>query len=201
MDTDIGEILNFWFGEIKDGLTEQDRNSFWFMPNREVDEVIREKFEELVIQAGAGKLASWESDSKGSLALIILLDQFTRNIYCRNKEAFRYDAEARKICTGGIAKGFDKELEVIERCFFYLPLEHSENLDDQNKCVELFEDLLVTANRNQIAIIKNSLDYAILHRDIIQRFGRFPHRNKALNRQSSKEELDFLSKQGNKFGQ
>ncbi len=199
--TDIEQILSFWFGEIKGGLTVQDRNEFWFMPDAEVDRTIRDKFENVVIQAGRGELKDWEKSPRGSLALIILLDQFTRNIYRGKREAYQYDSIARRICVEGLDKDLERELEVIEKCFYYLPLEHSESLEDQNRCVKLFEGLLITANRNHMAIIKNSLDYADLHRDIIWKFGRFPHRNEVLSRESTEEELDFLSKQGIKFGQ
>jgi len=194
-------ILDFWFGEIKDGLTVEDRNKFWFMPNADVDNTIRDKFEDLVRQAGSGKLKSWEGTPRGNLALIILLDQFTRNIYRGKPDAFKYDSIARRMCTEGIKNGTDKKLEIIERCFYYLPLEHSENLEDQDRCVKLFEELLVRVDKSKITLIKNSLDYAVLHRSIIEEFGRFPHRNKILNRESTKQELDFLLKQGNKFGQ
>ncbi len=199
--TEIENILDFWFGQIRDGLTVEDRNSFWFMPNHEVDISIRQKFEELVIKAGMGELIDWENSPRGSLALIILLDQFTRNIYREKAEAFKFDNEALRICKTGIEIGLDRELEIIEKCFYYLPLEHSENLEDQNMCVKLFEDLLASVNENHIKVVKNSLNYAIIHRDIIKQFGRFPHRNNVLSRHSTKEELEFLSKRGNKFGQ
>ena len=199
--TEIEKILDFWFGEIKDGLTVEDRNKFWFMPNADVDSTIRDKFEDLVRQAGSGKLKSWQSTARGSLALIILLDQFTRNIYRGFSEAFKYDSIARRICTEGIKNGTDKRLEIIERCFYYLPLEHSENLEDQDRCVKLFEELLVRVDKSKITLIKNSLDYAVLHRSIIEEFGRFPHRNKILNRESTQQEVDFLLKQGIKIGQ
>ncbi len=201
MEAVIKAILDFWFGEIKDGLTVEDRNKFWFMPNADVDSTIRDKFEDLVRQAGSGKLKSWQSTARGSLALIILLDQFTRNIFRGKPDAFQYDSIARRICTEGIKNGTDKKLEIIERCFYYLPLEHSENLEDQNQCVKLFEELLVRVDKSKISLIKNSLDYAVLHRKIIEEFGRFPHRNIILNRESTQQELDFLLKQGIKFGQ
>lgn len=201
MEAVLKAILDFWFGEIKDGLTVEDRNKFWFMPNADVDNTIRDKFEDLVRQAGSGKLKSWEGTPRGNLALIILLDQFTRNIYRGKPDAFKYDSIARRMCTEGIKNGTDKKLEIIERCFYYLPLEHSENLEDQDRCVKLFEELLVRVGKSKITLIKNSLDYAVLHRSIIEEFGRFPHRNKILNRESTKQELDFLLKQGNKFGQ
>jgi len=197
----IKTILDFWFGEIKDGLIVEDRNKFWFMPNADVDSTIRDKFEDLVRQAGSNKLKSWQSTVKGSLALIILLDQFTRNIYRGFSKAFKYDSIARTICTEGIKNGTDKKLEIIERCFYYLPLEHSENLEDQDRCVKLFEELLVRVDKTKISLIKNSLDYAVLHRSIIEEFGKFSHRNKILNRESTQQELDFLLKEGIKFGQ
>ncbi len=201
MEAVIKAILDFWFGEIKDGLTVEDRNKFWFMPNADVDSTIWDKFEDLVRQAGSEKLKNWQSTARGSLALIILLDQFTRNIYRGKPDAFKYDSIARRMCTEGIKNGTDKKLEIIERCFYYLPLEHSENLEDQDRCVKLFEELLVRVDKSKITLIKNSLDYAVLHRSIIEEFGRFPHRNKILNRESTKQELDFLLKQGNKFKQ
>ncbi len=199
--TEIERILDFWFGEIKDGLNVEDRNKFWFMPNVNVDNTIRDKFEDLVRQAGSGKLKSWQSTARGSLALIILLDQFTRNIFRGKPDAFQYDSIARRICTEGIKNGTDKKLEIIERCFYYLPFEHSENLEDQDRCVKLFEELLIRVDKSKISLIKNSLDYAVLHRKIIEEFGRFPHRNIILNRESTQQELDFLLKQGIKFGQ
>ena len=199
--TEIERILDFWFGEIKDGLTVEDRNKFWFMPNADVDSTIRDKFEDLVTGAGSGKLKRWESTPGGSLALIILLDQFTRNIFRGKPDAFQYDSIARRICSEGIKNGTDKKLEIIERCFYYLPLEHSENLEDQDRCVKLFEELLIRVDKSKISLIKNSLDYAVLHRKIIEEFGRFPHRNIILNRESTQQELDFLLKQGIKFGQ
>ncbi|HSG30706.1 MAG TPA: DUF924 family protein [Thermodesulfobacteriota bacterium] len=201
MNKYIEYVLDFWFGDIRDGLIVENRNDFWFMPNSQIDNTIREEFEELVVKAGKGKLIHWEQSAKGTLALIILLDQFTRNIYRGKREAFQFDAEALRICKAGIQRGHDRELEVIEKCFYYLPLEHSENLEEQDKCVKLFEDLLVTVDSNKVSIVKNSLDYAVLHRNIIEKFGRFPHRNEVLNRKSTNEELVFLSKQGNKFGQ
>ena len=196
MEAVIKAILDFWFGEIKDGLTVEDRNKFWFMPNVNVDNTIRDKFEDLVRQAGSGKLKSWQSTARGSLALIILLDQFTRNIFRGKPDAFQYDSIARRICTEGIKNGTDKKLEIIERCFYYLPLEHSENLEDQDRCVKLFEELLIRVDKSKISLIKNSLDYAVLHRKIIEEFGRFPHRNKVLGRESTKEELEHLEKHG-----
>lgn len=201
MEAVIKAILDFWFGEIKDGLTVEDRNKFWFMTNADVDSTIRDKFEDLVRQAGSEKLKSWQSTARGNLALIILLDQFTRNIYRGKPDAFKYDSIARRMCTEGIKNGTDKKLEIIERCFYYLPLEHSENLEDQDRCVKLFEELLVRVDKSKISLIKNSLNYAVLHRSIIEEFGRFPHRNKILNRESTQQELDFLLKQGIKFGQ
>ena len=199
--TEIERILDFWFGEIKDGLNVEDRNKFWFMPNVNVDSTIRDKFEDLVTGAGSGKLKSWESTPGGSLALIILLDQFTRNIFRGKPDAFQYDSIARRICSEGIKNGTDKKLEIIERCFYYLPLEHFENLEDQDRCVKLFKELLVRVDKSKISLIKNSLDYAVLHRKIIEEFGRFPHRNIILNRESTQPDLAFLLNQGIKFGQ
>ncbi len=140
--SEINIILDFWFGEIRDGFTIEDRNGFWFMPNESVDKTIKGKFGDLVTEAGSGKLKKWGSSPRGCLALIILLDQFTRNIYRGSAEAFQYDNDARRICKHGIKDGTDKKLEIIERCFYYLPLEHTENIEDQQLCLELLKKIL-----------------------------------------------------------
>lgn len=198
---EIQKILKFWFGEIRDGLCVEDRNDLWFIPDDQTDARIKNDFEHLVLKAGDGELSGWESSPSGSLALIILLDQFPRNIYRRTPNAFKFDEQAGRICKQGFLEGIDKELELIQKCFYYMPLEHSENIDDQNLCVDLYERMKESASDKHQDQINYSLKYARMHRDIIQRFGRFPHRNKILNRKSTQAELDFMSNEGLNFGQ
>jgi uncharacterized protein (DUF924 family) len=199
--TDIERILKFWFGEITDGLTVEDRNEFWFMANNQTDIKIKNEFEHLVIKAGDGKLSWWEGSAKGSLALIILLDQFPRNIYRGTPKAFQFDEYASRICKQGLLEEKDKDLELIQRCFYYLPLEHSEDIKDQDMCVALYQNMKESAKKQHLKQIEYSLKYAEIHRDIIKKFGRFPHRNKILSRNTTKAELEFLSKEATSFGQ
>lgn len=198
---EVDKILDFWFGEIRDGLCVDDRNEFWFMPDKQTDIAIKNDFENLVLKAADGILSDWESSPTGSLALIILLDQFPRNIYRGTPNAFQFDGQARRICKHGLLEGIDQELELIQRCFYYMPLEHSENTDDQDLCVNIYIKMKETADKIHIDQINHSLKYARIHRDIIISFGRFPHRNKILNRKSTRAELDFISNEGYRFGQ
>lgn len=198
---EIGEIIEFWFGEIRDGLCVEDRNEFWFMPDKQTDLTIKNDFEYLVLKAADGKLSDWKSSPEGSLSLILLLDQFPRNIYRGTPNAFQFDEHAKRICKAGLLEGMDKELVLIQKCFYYMPLVHSENIDDQNLYMDLHSRMKSTAGDIQLNQINHSLNYAGIHRDIIKRFGRFPHRNKIMNRKSTQAELDFLSDEGHSFGQ
>ena len=132
---------------------------------------------------------------------MILLDQFTRNIYRGDARAFAGDPQARELVKQGLATGLDKALTPIQRSFFYMPLEHSESLQDQDQCVALFEQLLEEVPQQGKAVIQSSLDFAIKHRDIIRQFGRFPHRNQAIGRSSTPEEQAYLNSGGARFGQ
>ena len=135
------------------------------------------------------------------MALIILLDQFTRNIFRGSPRAFEGDERARSVLNAALARGFDHSLSYKERCFIYMPLEHSESLADQQRCVELFEALLAQAPAAYHANIGSSLNFAIKHRDIIREFGRFPHRNEILGRMATPEEMRYLADGGARFGQ
>jgi len=198
---DIDKILDFWFGEIRDGLCVEDRNEFWFMSDKRTDISIKNDFEHLVLKAAYGKLSVWERTPIGGLALIILLDQFPRNIYRGTPDAFRFDEYARRICKQGLLEEMDSELELIHRCFYYMPLEHSEDMKDQELCVNLYRSMKESADKKHQDQINHSLKYAQIHRDIIQRFGRFPHRNKILYRKSTEAEMNFISNEGPKYGQ
>ena len=156
----------------------------------------------LILQkATQGQLTSWEQYPRGRLALIVLLDQFSRNIYRGTAQAFAQDELALSLCLQGIDIGHDLALRPIERTFYYLPMEHPESLEIQDKCVQHYEQLVASVPPPTAKELQSSLDYAISHRDIIARFGRFPHRNKLLGRASTAAEREYLSQGGATFGQ
>ncbi len=197
----IEEIIRFWFGEIKDGFPADDMNWLWWAGGEDIDRNIRERFGELVVQAGNGELNDWAKTAEGRLALIILLDQFTRNIYRKSAEAFAHDADALKLTLEGIEQGHDAELEPMQRIFMYMPLEHAEDLEMQNLCVEKFRETLEPYLNDVDKKVINYLEASTKHRAIIKQFGRFPHRNEVLGRPSTPEEEAYLSGDHQRFGQ
>jgi len=194
-------VLDFWFG---DGLTlgwpSQDMGKRWFNGGPELDEEIRQTFGKLVEQALAGGLAGWEAQPLGRLALVILLDQFPRHIFRGKGQAFAGDEQAQRLVSDALAQGIDEALPWIGRVFLYMPLTHAENLALQEEGVRRFSALLAAVPEAHRASAQGSLDFAVKHRDIIARYGRFPHRNTALGRTSSALEFEFL-KIGPRFGQ
>jgi uncharacterized protein (DUF924 family) len=172
------DVLDFWFKEIP--------SESWFKSDPAVDSIIRERFEETWRAARADTLRDWTASQDGALAYVILLDQFPRNMFRGSANAYATDGLAREAARHAIARGFDLELPIVARSFLYLPLMHSEHLADQEDCVRLTQERLGEAHF--------SYPFAVRHRDAIARFGRFPARNCALGRQSSPEEIEFLSK-------
>lgn len=161
----------------------------------------RTNFEEDLKLAIEGKLKSWEDASRSTLALIILLDQFSRNIYRGTAKAFAQDSLALEICLRAIDNGFDKMLHSVERLFFYMPLEHSEDIEIQKKSVEYFSvmEKLFPTPPSLASMVSEFRKYAEMHYVIIERFGRFPHRNEVLGRESTPEEIEFLKQPGSSF--
>lgn len=194
-------IREYWFGAAWEdaAVTARERAALWWSKNLELDNQIRRRFESCVIKAGSGELDHWASNPQDRLALILLTDQFPRSIYRDSANAFAFDTKALSLARDGIDAGFDISLRPLERVFFYLPLEHSESLADQQRSVSLFQKLLDEAGPDQKPTFAEYLDFAARHRDIISRFGRFPHRNKALGRISTSEELSFLQQPGSGF--
>lgn len=176
MTADPSDILEFWFREIP-----AER---WFRADAAFDREVGDRFEAVWRTAREGALSGWESTQDGALALVIVLDQFPRNMFRGRAEAFATDEEARAVAKRAIALGFDRAASEIERPFFYLPLMHSEALTDQELCLRLTVERLGEAHY--------SYPFAIRHKDVIARFGRFPARNQALHRESRKEEKVFL---------
>jgi uncharacterized protein (DUF924 family) len=193
-------ILDFWFGSTPDDtVATKERADLWWSKNTATDDEIRRRFEIYVILAVSEQLKDWLSSPRGRLALIILTDQFPRNIYRDTARAFSCDEKALTWCIEGLEKKVDRQLRPIERVFFYLPLEHAEHLVHQDLSVKCFSELAVDITAQQQNIFEEYLNYAIRHREIIERFGRFPHRNEVLGRESTPEELAFLSEPRSSF--
>lgn len=194
-------VLDFWFGDgLKLGWPSQDMGKRWFTGGPELDEKIRQTFGKLVEQALAGRLAGWEAQPLSRLALVILLDQFPRNIFRGKGQAFAGDEQAQQLVSDALAQGIDQALPWVGRVFLYVPLTHAESLALQEEGVRRFSALAAAVPEAHRAGAQSSLDFAVQHRDIIARYGRFPYRNAALERTSSALEFEFL-KIGPRFGQ
>lgn len=193
-------IRSYWFGNHStDAAVMQAQRALWWSKNPALDAEIRARFEPMVRLAASRSLDMWTATPQGTLALILLADQFPRNMYRGNPDAFAYDQLAREWCLFGLERRFDARLRPIERVFFYLPLEHSENVEHQDKSVQLFTRLFQSVPADQVEDFRGFLTYALRHRRVISRFGRFPHRNAVLGRESTEEELAFLAEPGSSF--
>lgn len=197
----LRELHDFWFGDIKNGLCASHKTELWYGANQDTDNYIITEYTALHQKAVVAELTDWQKSAKGVLGLIIVLDQLSRNIYRGQSDAFLYDDLALDYCLTGLELGMDKQLEIIERLFFYHPLMHSESLNCQQLCVDLMESMLQDCNQDNRATVENSIKFAQQHRDIIEEFGRFPYRNEVLARKSSAAELNYLNGSGQRFGQ
>jgi len=200
------EIVQFWFEDATTNpQSRAERTKVWFSLGREdqqrFDTQIRESFGSDVDQALRGDLDGWGKDAHGRLALVLLLDQFTRNIFRGSAQAFAGDASALQLVLDGCRTGADRLLHPVERLFFYLPLEHAEDAAMQNKSVDAFTALATGSSGDLRTFFKDMLPYAQQHREIVTRFGRFPHRNAALGRQSTPAEREYLAGNAPNFGQ
>jgi len=194
------DVRRFWFGvDPDDRAVAKTRASLWWSQNPATDHEIRRRFEPLLLAAEAGDLEAWRSPIENRLSLILVTDQFPRNVYRDTPDAFRFDPIARELCVEAVATRAERLLRPIERVFVYMPLEHSENIDDQRWCEALFRELTEEVAGRLRATFAGFLDYAIRHREIVERFGRFPHRNSVLGRESTREEVEFLRQPGSSF--
>ena len=190
LDPNANDILTFWFGAAADRGKSRDD---WFQKNPSFDDAIRARFLPLYEHAAAGHLLEWMQNAVDCLALILLLDQFPRNMFRNSYRAFAADHLAREAARHALTSEFDRELMPVERMFLYLPLEHSESLADQEQCLTLMKALDAFPETRDMHV------WAEKHRVIIERFGRFPHRNVLLSRPSTPEEVDFLKQPGSSF--
>lgn len=200
IDPKAQEILEFWFGKVTTAEDfPKDKIILWFGKKDHIDRGIRNQYEYLVQAASHCELDDWKATPKGRLALIILLDQFPRNIYRDTAQAFAFDKQALQLTLEGLKNNEDNKLLPIERAFFYMPLMHAENPQLQMMSVEKYRMLVPSAPANLRSNYKSYQDYALRHYDIIMRFGRFPHRNAQLCRESTPEENEFLKTPGSTF--
>jgi len=179
-DPRIQDVLKFWFEEVSPKQQ--------FTADEAFDDMLSSRFGTLHAEAASGFLDKWMETPDGALALIILLDQFSRNIFRKKAQAFAYDARARELADQALATGHDMATDKSRRAFFYLPYMHAEDLGIQDKCIALIRERLGEDSMN--------LPHAIWHRDVIKAYGRFPFRNRALGRETTKDELAFLYREG-----
>ncbi|NWB29038.1 DUF924 family protein [Pseudomonas gingeri] len=193
-------LLDWWFGFAGTpvGIV-ADKGRLWFGKRDSQDLEARERFGDQVEQALAGGWVEWTQCPEGWLAVVILLDQLPRMIFRDTPQAFSGDARAQALVARGIAADFDRQLPAMQRVFIYLVFEHCENLAVQNEAVSRFAALLAEQPAEQQEVFADNLDYAERHRQVIARFGRFPHRNAILGRESTAEEVAFLREPGSRF--
>ena len=192
MPSRAGEILDFWFGREGDPEYGQFRDE-WFRKDPDFDARVTEQFADLYEEAAAGSLDGWHDDAASCLALVIVLDQFPRNMFRGDGRTHAEDDRALEASRYAVEHALDRELPAFQRMFLYMPFMHSESVEDQRRSVELFERLAGEEGAPDV------VSYAVAHRDIVEQFGRFPHRNEILGRETTPEEAVFLTKEGSSF--
>ncbi len=193
-------IFHFWFGDKEDDSeVAEEQRSLWWSKNPLVDKEIKERFETSIEAFSRGELDKWKETTQGVLALILITDQFPRNIYRGLAKSFALDKHALKLSKELLRLKGDEHLRPVERIFAYMPLEHSESMADQEENVKRFKDLIGSLPEEKRTTFEGYLNFAVRHREIIDRFGRFPHRNEMLGRESTPEEMAFLKEPGSSF--
>lgn len=196
------EVLTFWFADAADSpQAAQQRNAFWYGSGKLLDNEITQRFGATLQRAVNGDLDHWADTAEGRLALIIVLDQFSRHIHRGQREAFAADPIAQQHCLQGMQGGRDRQLAIVHRAFFYMPLEHAESASLQQQSKTAFAQLLSEAPPAWQSFAEGAQKWAVEHAQIIDRFGRFPHRNDILGRVSTTEEIDYMNAGANRYGQ
>jgi uncharacterized protein (DUF924 family) len=197
---DYEGVLEFWFGALDArGVASEARSRAWFEKNDAFDREIEQRFGALHAALARGERDDWLSSTRGALAAVIVLDQFSRNMFRNTKRMFESDPRALAIAAALVERGQDHKLAFDERGFLYMPFMHSEKLADQERCVTLFQSFRDEHVGDLRERCQYSLGYAERHLEIIRRFGRFPHRNAILGRESTPEEIEFLKQPGSSF--
>jgi uncharacterized protein (DUF924 family) len=201
LDETPGSILHYWFAWSADRpATLGDRMSLWFGGGFELDRIIAHRFTSIVAKLASGEAVRWAAHGPYErLAAIVALDQFSRSIFRGTPGAFENDPLALRLAKDGIARHEEKQLKPVERWFLYMPLEHSEAMEDQTLSVAKFTELLSAATPETQRHFASAFDYAKRHAEVIRKFGRFPHRNEILGRPSTDAEIAFLKKPGSRF--
>jgi uncharacterized protein (DUF924 family) len=197
---DSERVLSFWLGELDaHGMCSAERSARWWAKDPALDAAIRAEFGPTLAAIMAGEHQEWLDTPRGRLAYVIVLDQFSRNIHRGTAQAFAGDERALLVALDAIDHEIDRALREQERVFLYMPLMHSESFVCQERCVSLFRTLCAGASDPLRALLTSNLDFAIRHRDVVAAWGRFPHRNEVLGRQSTEAELAFLQQPGSSF--
>jgi uncharacterized protein (DUF924 family) len=200
-DTLVSEILDFWFGPVErwnlPGVTSAQQ--LWFMGTPEIDTLINQKFRTTLEQATVGRLDHWMQSPEGALALLLLLDQFAMNVFRDQPRSFTVSHLALPYALEAIGKGFDQKVPPVQRIFFYLPLEHAEDIHLQNRSLELFKALIDAGEESEREMFEMTYDYAVRHHRVIERFGRYPDRNPILGRDPTPEEQKYMDDGGPDF--
>jgi uncharacterized protein (DUF924 family) len=196
------EIIDYWIG---DAATSPDaakkRTQLWYMSSAESDDLLREKFGADLARAERGELDSWRQTANGCLALVILLDQFSRNLHRGVAAAFANDPQAVAVAQHAFDKGFDKDMSPIGLSFLIHPFHHAEDIELQNRCVATYEAMIESVSAEWQAQLQGHLDFSREHRDVIAQFSRFPHRNEVLGRHNTAEEQSYLDAGARRYGQ
>ncbi len=194
------EVLDFWFGELDaQGRATEERSARWFKKDPAFDEELRRRFGALYEAISGEARQDWLEEPWSRLAYVIVLDQFSRNMFRDTSEMFARDPQALAAARGGVKAGQDRQLPRDPRTFIYMPLMHAEDVAAQDRCVELFAAMANEYEGEAQKALRRTLKYAVMHRDIVARFGRFPHRNAVLDRESTAEELAFLEQPNSSF--
>ena len=200
MNETIDSILTFWFGDGQsDQVISEQKKAMWWGKDEAVDREISTRFRPAIEAVADCELDHWRESAKGLLASILCTDQFPRNVFRGNPKSFAYDPVALELAQQAVATLADQELQPINRVFVYMPFEHSEELDMQYRSMELFTKLHEEVEREDKELFSGYIDFARRHLEIVERFGRFPHRNEILGRDSTKEEMEFLTQPGSSF--
>ena len=203
-DVRIGpeDVLDFWFeGVADDPQAIAARSKVWFQSDPAFDRLCRERFGVLHERAARGELDGWQETPRGTLALVVVLDQLSRNIHRGTRAAFACDAKALACCLLAREHGFDALLKPVERMFLYMPFQHTEDRERQDESVRVWEALAASVEGEIAEYFENSIGHAREHRDVVHRFGRFPHRNAVLGRDSTVEEQRYLEGGAPRYGQ
>lgn len=195
------DVLNFWLGPLTlEGRAYVEFSHRWFTKDETFDLEVHRKFGWLHAVLTSGKRLDWTYTPRGLLAAVVVLDQFSRNMYRDTPGMVASDEQALALALEGIALGYNRKLRIAERVFLYMPLMHAERLDVQNRCVDLFERFVAELSGDAAEEVSHNLAFAKGHREIVKRFGRFPHRNAMLERESTPDELAYLSGPDWRFG-